>query len=189
MVAQDSELSDPKGEDNWRYVESDLAKQPPKPTLDGEPSYEEIPQGLHNPAEPYWTADDVRRYAYWSVFAGSCGHTYGHNAVMQMHAPDSGKGAYGVRSYWYDAIDARGAGYALFYTYTDRPFTVRMGRIDGAKVRAWWFDPRTGTATEAGTWENAGTRRFEPPGAPHPGNDWVLVLDNSGERFTRPGAN
>jgi hypothetical protein len=27
----------------------------------------------------------VRRYAYWSVFAGSCGHTYGHNAIMQFY--------------------------------------------------------------------------------------------------------
>jgi hypothetical protein len=226
---QDSELPEPKGEDNWRYVESDRAMQPPKPTLDAEPSYEEIPQGLHDPTQPYWTADDVRRYAYWSVFAGSCGHTYGHNAVMQMHAPDTGKGAFGVRSYWYDAIDApgademrhlktlmlsrpffervpdqglvagetgeryerviatRGAGYAFLYTYTGRPFTVRMGRIAGTTVRAWWFDPRTGASTEAGTWDNTGTHRFEPPGAPRPGNDWVLVLDNAAEPFARPG--
>ncbi|HEY8499386.1 MAG TPA: glycoside hydrolase family 140 protein [Clostridia bacterium] len=97
------------GQDNWRYVMNDYQKIPIKPTLDGEPSYESIPQGLHDPAQPYWNADDVRRYAYWSVFAGSCGHTYGHNAVMQMHKPDSGKGSYSVREYWYDALDAEGA--------------------------------------------------------------------------------
>ena len=97
------------GEDSWRYVLEDYAMTPPKPTMDGEPSYEGIPQGLHDPVEPYWGADDVRRYAYWSVFAGSCGHVYGHSAVMQMHAPDSGKGAYGVRDYWYDAVDHPGA--------------------------------------------------------------------------------
>ena len=28
-----------KGEANWRYVNEDYAKEPPKPTLDGEPSY------------------------------------------------------------------------------------------------------------------------------------------------------
>lgn len=97
-----------KGEDNWRYVEEDYAKWPPKPTLDGEPSYEDIPQGLHDPSEPYWTADDCRRYAYWAVFAGACGHTYGHNAVMQMHKPGY-NGSYGVRKYWYQALDAPGA--------------------------------------------------------------------------------
>ena len=40
-----------------------------KPVLDGEPSYENIPQGLHHGTEPRGTAADVRRYAYWSVFA------------------------------------------------------------------------------------------------------------------------
>jgi len=73
------------GEDNWKYVANDYNKIPPKPTLDGEPSYEGIPQGLHDSTQPYWTASDVRRYAYWSVFAGGCGFTYGNNAVMQFH--------------------------------------------------------------------------------------------------------
>ena len=35
--------------------------------------------------EPRWTAADVRRYGYWSVFAGAFGYTYGHNSVMQMY--------------------------------------------------------------------------------------------------------
>src|SRR6185295_18482422 len=90
-----------KGEDNWRYVLEDYAKKPPKPTIDGEPSYEGIPQGLHDPAEPLWAAKDVRRYAYWSVFAGAAGHTYGHSAVMQMHK--AGNSGYGNKKVWSDA--------------------------------------------------------------------------------------
>jgi hypothetical protein len=101
------------GEDNWRYVLDDYAKDPPKPTLDAEPSYEGIPQGLHDPEEPYWVDADARRYAYWAVFAGAAGHTYGDNAVMQMHHPEAGDGAYGVRNFWYDAIDDPGAGQML----------------------------------------------------------------------------
>ncbi len=97
------------GEDNWRYVQNDYNKKPIKPTLDGEPSYENIPHGLHNPAMPYWTDNDVRRYAYWSVFSGACGFTYGDNAVMQMHKPVNGKGAYGVKEYWYKALNDSGA--------------------------------------------------------------------------------
>jgi hypothetical protein len=99
-----------KGEDNWRFVEDDLAKSPPKPTIDGEPSYEKIPQGLHDTTQPYWTDKDIRRYAWWSVFAGAFGHTYGHNSVMQMYKPDSGKGGYGPKNFWYEAIDDPGAG-------------------------------------------------------------------------------
>lgn len=97
------------GEDSWRYVERDLSCKPVKPTLDGEPSYEGIPQGLHDPREPFWQDGDVRRYAYWSVLAGACGHTYGHNSIMQFYETSEGVGAYGVREVWRDALHAPGA--------------------------------------------------------------------------------
>ena len=74
-------------EDNWRYAEQALSLATVKPVIDGEPSYEDIPQGLHEANETRWTANDVRRYAYWSVFAGSFGHTYGHNSIMQFYKP------------------------------------------------------------------------------------------------------
>jgi hypothetical protein len=97
------------GEDNWRYVADDYAKKPVKPTLDGEPSYEGIPQGLHDSSQPFWTAGDVRRYAYWSVFAGGCGFSYGHNAIMQFHKKGDTSPAYGVREIWEEALDSPGA--------------------------------------------------------------------------------
>ena len=74
---QDTSKNDFKyGEDNWKYVNVDYKKLPIKPTLDAEPSYEGIPQGLHDTLQPRWTAADVRRYAYWSVFAGGCGYVW-----------------------------------------------------------------------------------------------------------------
>jgi hypothetical protein len=97
------------GEDNWRYIEADYNRKPAKPTIDGEPSYEGIPHGLHDTLLPVWTAADVRRYGYWSVFAGGAGYTYGHNAVMQMHKPGDKDGNYGVKSFWYDAVSDSGA--------------------------------------------------------------------------------
>ncbi len=96
------------GEDNWKYATVDYSLIPTKPTLDGEPSYEGIPQGLHDTTQPYWTDADVRRYAYWSVFAGCCGFTYGHNAVMQFYG-QSDNPAYGAREHWDVAINAPGA--------------------------------------------------------------------------------
>lgn len=113
--AQDTKSPHRYGEDNWRYVKDDYVREPLKPVLDGEPSYEDIPRGLHDPKEGYWKAPDARRYAYWSVFAGSFGHTYGNNAVIQFHKPaNEGKaafadGGYAVKDYWYDAIDHPGA--------------------------------------------------------------------------------
>jgi hypothetical protein len=95
-------------EDNWRFVEQGYAASPAKPILDGEPSYEDIPQGLRSGNEPRWSASDARRYAYWSVFSGACGHTYGNNAVMLMHKPGYRELYFNSR-YWYDAIYDKGA--------------------------------------------------------------------------------
>lgn len=104
--AQDNEAKDLRyGEDNWRYVEADYARTPVKPVLDGEPSYENIWHGLHDKTLPVWTDDDVRRYAYWSVFAGACGFTYGNNGVMQMRYARDPK-----LPSWEEAINDPGAG-------------------------------------------------------------------------------
>jgi hypothetical protein len=108
--AQDTAHDDPNyGEDNWRYIQADYKKTPTRPVLDAEPSYEQIPHGLHDTTQPRWTADDVRRYAWWSVFAGACGFTYGDNSVMQMLRPKD-KGNYGARTPWWQAINDPGAG-------------------------------------------------------------------------------
>lgn len=97
------------GEDNWRYVDRDLAMEPPKPTVDGEPSYEWILHGLHDLSKPYWREWDVRRYAYWSVFQGSMGHTYGHNSVQQMYCDSLKPGSYGAHWVWQDCLHHIGA--------------------------------------------------------------------------------
>jgi hypothetical protein len=129
------------GEDNWKYVEKDYAKIPAKPTLDGEPSYENIPQGLHDITQPYWKSCDVRRYAYWSVFAGACGFTYGNNAVMQMHKPNDKDSAYGVNEFWYNAVNDSGAGQMVYlkklmlsHSYSDRiPDQSLLAEENGTK--------------------------------------------------------
>jgi len=96
-------------QDNYKYVQVDFNLKPVKPTIDGEPSYEGIPQGLHDTLQPLWTDNDLRRYAYWSVFAGAAGFTYGHNAVMQMFSPGDNP-AYGNKKPWVEAINDPGAG-------------------------------------------------------------------------------
>ncbi|MES2847739.1 MAG: glycoside hydrolase family 140 protein [Bacteroidota bacterium] len=97
------------GEDNWKFVNVDYKLKPAKPTMDGEPSYENIPHGLHDSTQPRWKAADLRRYAYWSVFAGGAGFTYGENATMQFNKMGDWTANYGVSSSWKETIKSEGA--------------------------------------------------------------------------------
>ncbi|WP_420110530.1 glycoside hydrolase family 140 protein [Pseudactinotalea sp.] len=115
-----------KGPDTWRYVEQDYQRWPAKPTVDGEPCYEDLPRGLHDPVHGYWGHDDSRRFAYWAVFAGAAGHTYGHNAVIQVYKPEH-KPAYGTTMTWREGMAASGSNdlqhlhrLLLSYPYVDR---------------------------------------------------------------------
>ncbi len=128
-IEQDTE------EDNWRYVEKAYAMSPVKPVIDGEPSYEGIPQGLHDGSQPYWTAADVRRYAYWSVFAGSFGHTYGDNAVMQFYVP-SIIGSFAPKLPWYEALQEPGAAQMQHLKALMTRFPFTQGRPDQSLILA-----------------------------------------------------
>ena len=81
--------------------------------------------------------------------------------------------------------DSEGS-YAMVYVPTGRPFKVKMDKITGGKVKAWWFNPRTGKAALIGEFANVGERQFTPPDVGE-NLDWVLVLDDASKRFLPPG--
>jgi len=76
--------------------------------------------------------------------------------------------------------------YAMVYAPVGRPFKVRLDAIQGEKVKAWWFNPRTGEATVIGTHANKGEREFTPPDKGEM-LDWVLVLDDASKKYPVPG--
>jgi len=78
--------------------------------------------------------------------------------------------------------------YAMVYAPVGRSFRVRMDVIRGPKVRAWWFNPRDGSAQRIGrqSFANTGEREFVPP-SPGEMLDWVLVLDDAAKGYPRPG--
>jgi hypothetical protein len=95
--------------ENHVLVASDYAKVPPKPTLDAEPAYEDTQDGVWNATKGLrMGADVMRRKAYWAVFAGAFGHTYGHNDIVAFHEPGR-RSHSGQRNHWKDALDAPGA--------------------------------------------------------------------------------
>lgn len=97
--------------DNGLFAARDYALTPAKPTLDGEPRYEQMPVGFyfqgvnrHDHFDDY----DARQAAYWSILAGACGHTYGHNSIWQMYSSDR-QPIIGAVVPWSAAIDHPGA--------------------------------------------------------------------------------
>ena len=81
--------------------------------------------------------------------------------------------------------DAEGT-YAMVYAPVGRTFSVRMDKIKGPKVKAWWFNPRDGKAKAIGAFETKAEREFTPPDN---GEllDWVLVLDDASKKYPPPG--
>ncbi len=78
--------------ENWEMVAHDWARTPVKPVVDGEPMYEDTPDAVwakRSIEGPRAGAEVMRRKAYWAVFAGACGHTYGHNDVCIFFTPSS----------------------------------------------------------------------------------------------------
>ncbi len=91
---------------SYLQVEKDYNREPAKPVLDGEPNYEGMPLTF-----PYtyplkthggW---HVRRRAYWSLFAGSFGHTYGHHSIWRFVRKKDERSLHA----WQEAMDQPGA--------------------------------------------------------------------------------
>lgn len=71
------------------------------------------------------------------------------------------------------------------YMPTGHSVTVNMTKVSGASANAWWFDPRTGAATSAGSaLPTTGSRVFAAPSS----GDWVLVLDDASLNLDAPGS-
>lgn len=110
----------------YKKIQFDYMQYPVKPTMDGEPAYEEIPvcfdvnKGFNN-------AFDVRRKAYWHTFYGGFGHTYGNAAIWQMYLKGRERNHYPLRS-WKESLDLPGATQMkhLKNLLLSRPFLTRI---------------------------------------------------------------
>lgn len=120
----------------YEFAAIDRALKPTKPTLDGEPAYEDIAvkfweymdfskesanrvgegaldsdgliQNKSNFKEGFFTDYDVRLHAYWNFISGACGYTYGNNAIWQMFKK-GGNIAIPCLYDWRESMDRPGA--------------------------------------------------------------------------------
>jgi hypothetical protein len=225
--------------ENHTLIREALALAPPKPALDGEPIYEDTPDAIwvdHDVNRPRADGLTMRHKAYWSVFAGACGHTYGHNDVYGCNVPKSPgyvvpyPDGPGQRGNWREALSAEGGtqmrhvralvesrpfadriadprlvlgeptkgldyvaavravdgSYAMIYLSAGKPVRVDLTGLAAKRLRAWWFDPRTGAAQPAGEFPAEAERGFGPP-TTAAGLDWVLVVDDAAKGYLAPG--
>ena len=93
---------------SWARIAKDYALQPVKPVIDAEPLYEDHPLAFRSKDNGYSLDAHVRQRAYWDLFSGACGHTYGNHAVWQMYAAGR-KPVNGPLMYWNEAIHRPGA--------------------------------------------------------------------------------
>lgn len=145
----------------YRFVEHDYNLIPIKPSIDGEPAYEDIPirfwelcdwsDPLTVPAEVldsnylikdrsyfshgYFKAHDVRVHAYWNMLSGAAGYTYGNNAIWQMYKK-SGRIAIPCLYDWRESLDRPGADAIqhirkLFETYSFAKLVPDQSIVDG----------------------------------------------------------
>lgn len=114
----------------WEGIAHDYALTPVKPTVDGEPNYEDHPVSpwpTWDPANGYYRDDDVRRQSYRSVFAGGCGVTYGHHSIWQFCSPRNPPVNHPDR-YWWEAMDRPGAAQMVYLRrlMESRPYFSRI---------------------------------------------------------------
>jgi hypothetical protein len=94
----------------------------------------------------------------------------------------SGLGEFNGLDYVAAARSADGS-HVMAYLPTGHAVTVDMTKISGSQARAWWYDPQTGKAKEAGQFATTGVKEFIAPDS----NNWVLVLDDANKHLPAPG--
>ena len=196
------------------------------PFLDAEPLYEEHPVCWKPEEYGYSTAGQVRRAAYWGLFAGGFGVAYGHHAVWQFNVPGKTRAAASPRQSWQEALNAPGAQamahvaglvrsrpmesrvaddailadgvgsgwerrsamrdgrgrWAMAYLPSAKPVRLKLDAIAGNRVKISWFDPHSGTVTEAGERAKGEVGTLTPPQRPavaEDSPDWVLIVDRA----------
>lgn len=94
---------------NYVFVKRDYEMMPAKPVLDSEVAYEySISLNRQEPQDQRITPWHVRKAAYWAMFAGAFGHTYGHRSFIQW-VRDGEKLNNGGDVPWFKSLDAPGA--------------------------------------------------------------------------------
>ena len=99
---------------------------------------------------------------------------------QKLIASDAGLGGLHIQA----TRDAKGTYAFVYFPMNDMTARVDLTRLSSGKLRAWWYDPRTGVGTLIGSIHPATQSDFRTP--PY-GPDWVLVIDAADAKYPPPG--
>ncbi len=83
------------------------------------------------------------------------------------------------------AARAADSSFLLAYLTFGNPVMIDLRKLSGRSLRAYWFDPRTGSLQSIGEFPRAASRQFKPP-TQGPSADWVLVVEDAAKKFAKP---
>ena len=152
---------------NYEATAHDYQAAPTRPALDGEPCYEDHPimTAQWTPTDAWFDDYAARRAAYWAVFAGAFGHTYGCHAVWQFLDTARFPAVTVARTPWREALRLPGADQMrhLRALIESRPF---LSRIPGQSLLV--SDPGVGAGHIQATRDADGSYAFvySPAGLP-----------------------
>lgn len=77
--------------------------------------------------------------------------------------------------------------YAMIYLPVGKEVKINTSWTKAQKIKAWWYNPRDSKSQLIG---NFSAKKILTVSAPEtgPGHDWVLVLDDAGQKYDAPGS-
>jgi hypothetical protein len=94
---------------SYKQTIADWNLPDPKPTINGEPCYEGHGVNYAIDDNGYFTSTDVRLAAYWSIFSGAAGFTYGAQPLWQFTDSTRKRHSPKTLTSWQEGLDLPGA--------------------------------------------------------------------------------
>jgi hypothetical protein len=203
----------------YNYVNDSKKSTTPRPIVNGEARYENIPDRFWENKQCGWLDDaDVRVSAYWSMLAGAAGYTYGCNDIWQMYDVKRAP-IINARTDWQAALQLPGSSqmgymkklfelfpwqsmelnqsfilnnnienesymlcatglekqFVMAYTPTGNPIKIDLAKMNAKRIKAYWFNPRSGSIQLIGDFETNMPHEFKPWSNGW-GSDFLLIL-------------
>ena len=95
-------------------------------------------------------------------------------------ASDPGNGGQHIQA----TRDAEGTWAFVYFPLNDTTARLDLTRLRSPRLKAWWYDPRTGVGTLIGMIDATSQSEFRTP--PY-GPDWVLAVEAADAHYPPPG--